>query len=213
MQKCIDACQTTQQREIKTVCRKVFEYALYAEFVDKNPSDHLKCNNIEATIDRNVFTADEIKFIEEADTWWKVCLACLLYSGLRSKELRTMEPEDIDLDNMILNIRQAKNKSSVRQIPIHAHADAFFRRYKDEGIGFYHKSHNGFNKAIAKNFQTEHHAHDTRHTFATKMRERSCDPLVLQRILGHTPDTITERVYTHLSMDELRENINLLNYK
>ena len=212
MQKCIDACTTTQQREIKTVCRKVYEYALYAEFVDKNPSNHLKCNNVEASIDRIVFTKEEITLIEEADTWWKVCLACLLYTGMRSKELRTLEPDDIDLDNMVLYIRQAKNKSSVRSIPIHAHAEAFFRLYKNEGIGFYGKSHNGFNKAIARCFEVEHHAHDTRHTFTTKMRECGCDPLVLQRILGHTPETITERVYTHLSIDELRENINLLDY-
>ena len=212
MQRCIDACTTTQQREIKTVCRKVFEYALYAEFVDKNPADHLTSNNIEATIERNLFTTEEIKSIEEADTWWKVCLACLLYSGMRSKELRTLEPDDIDLDNMTISIREGKNKSSIRQIPIHTHAEGYFRQYKEEGIGFYNKSHNGFNKAIAKNFKTEHHAHDTRHTFTTKMRECGCDSLVLQRILGHTPETITERVYTHLSMDELRNNINLLKY-
>lgn len=210
MQKCIDACTSTQQREIKTVCRKVYEYALYAEFVDKNPSDHLKCNNIEASIDRNVFTADEIKYIEEADKWWKVCLACLLYSGMRSKELRTLEAGDIDLENMTISIRQGKNKSSIRQIPIHAHAEGYFKRYKDEGLGFYGKTHNGFNKAIAKNFEIEHHAHDTRHTFTTKMRECGCDPLILQKLLGHTPLTITERVYTHLTMDEMRSNLNLL---
>lgn len=212
MQKCIDACTTTQQREIKTVCRKIFEYALYAEFVDKNPADHLTSNNVEASIDRILFTPEEIKYIEEADIWWKVCLACLLYSGMRSKELRTLEPDDIDLDNMVITIRLGKNKSSVRQIPIHTHAEGYFRQYKEEGIGFYNKTHNGFNKAISKNFKTKHHAHDTRHTFTTKMRECGCDPLVLQRILGHTPETITERVYTHLSMDELRNNINLLKY-
>lgn len=213
MQKCIDSCTTTQQREIKTVCRKVYEYALYAEFVDKNPSNHLKCNNVEATIERNLFTTEDIKFIEEANIWWKVCLACLLYSGMRSKELRTLEPDDIDLDNMTISIREGKNQSSIRQIPIHSHAEPYFRQYKEEGIGFYHKSHNGFNKAIAKNFTTEHHAHDTRHTFASRMRECKCDSLVLKRILGHKPESITERVYTHLSMDELRKNIELLNYK
>ena len=213
MQKCIDSCTSTQQREIKTVCRKVFEYALYAEFVDKNPADHLKSNTVEATIVRNIFTPDEIKYIEEADQWWKVCLACLLYSGMRTKELKTLEPDDIDLENMIIDIRQAKNKVSIRQIPIHKHAEAFFRRYKEEGIGFYGKSHNGFNKALKTNFNPEHLGHDTRHTFASKMRECKCDPLVLQKILGHKPETITERVYIHITMDEMRENINLLKYQ
>lgn len=212
MQRCIDSCDTTQQREIKTVCRKTFEYALFAEIVDRNPADHLKCNTVEATIERNVFTKDEIKFIEEADTWWKICLCCLLYSGMRAAELKTLEPEDIDLENMTLNIRKAKNNQSIRLIPIHSHAEPYFRQYKEEGIGFYHKSHNGFNKAISKAFTTVHHGHDTRHTFATKMRECKADQLVLKLILGHKPDNITERIYTHVTMDEMRTNIQLLDY-
>lgn len=212
MQRCIDSCTTTQQREIKTVCKKVFEYALYQEFVDKNPADHLKSNEVAATIDRVVFTHDEIKAIKTGDTWYKVCLACLLYSGMRSKELRTLEPDDIDLENMTINIRKAKNRSSIRQIPIHKHAKRFFTAYKKEGIGFYNKTHNGFNKALKNLFDVEHHGHDTRHTFATKMRECGCDPLVLQLLLGHTPETITERVYTHITMDELRNNLNKLKY-
>ncbi len=212
MQKCIDACKTTQQREIVTVCHKVFNYALEMEFVDKNPSKFIHNNTVEATIERNVFTSNEIAFIEEADTWWKVVLACLLYSGMRSKELRDLSSDDIDLDNMIIDIKQAKNRSSVRQIPIHTHAEPYFRAYKDIGIESYPKTQNGLNKAIKKNFDTEHHGHDTRHTFTTRMRECGCDSLVLQKLLGHTPQTITERVYTHLTMDEMRTNLNLLKY-
>jgi len=212
MQKCIDACQTTQQQEIKTVCHKIFDYALEMEIVDKNPSQHLKSNSVETVIDRSVFTSDEIAIAEEADTWWKICLACLLYSGMRTKELRDLAADDIDLDEMTVNIRIAKNKSSVRKIPIHTHAEPFFRAYKEDGIGFYHKTHNGFNKAISNAFTTEHHAHDTRHTFATRMRECGCDPLVLQKILGHTPQTITERVYTHIVLDEMRSALELLAY-
>lgn len=212
MQKCIDACQTTQQREIVTVCHKVFDYALEMEFIDKNPSKFIHNNTVEATIERNIFTSDEIAFIEEADTWWKICLACLLYSGMRAKELRTLEPDDIDLDNMTINIREGKNKTSIRQIPIHTHAGPYFRRYKAEGIGFYHKTHNGFNKAISRAFTTEHHGHDTRHTFATRMRECKADPLILQKILGHAPNTITERIYTHITLEEMRQNLDLLKY-
>lgn len=212
MQKCIDSCTTTQQQEIKTVCHKVFDYALEMEIVDKNPSQHLKSNSVETTIDREIFTLSEIADIEQCRHWWDVCLACLLYSGMRTKELRDLSADDIDFENMIIHIRKAKNRSSVRDIPIHARAEPYFRRYRDEGIGFYHKTHNGFNKAILRSFETVHHAHDTRHTFATRMRECKCDPLILQKLLGHTPQTITERVYTHLTMEEMRKNIELLRY-
>lgn len=212
MQKCIDSCTTTQQRDIKTVCRKVFEYAMYAEFVDHSPAEHLKSNNVEATIDRNVFTPAEIEKIENGSEWWYNVLSCLLYSGMRTKELRTLAADDIDLDNMIINIRAAKNKTSIRQIPLCTHAEPYFRRYKDKGIGFYSKTYNGFYQAVLRSFDTVHHPHDTRHTFTTRMRECGADPLVLQKILGHTPETITERVYTHITIDEMRKNIELLHY-
>lgn len=211
LQECIDKCTSTQQQEIVTVCHKVYNYALERDYVTKDASQSLHSKSVETAIVRNVFTADEVKFIEEADTWYKVMLACLLYSGMRASELRSLEPQDIDLDEMTIDIRKAKNNVSVRKIPIHSHAKPYFKQYKDEGTT-YPKTQNGLNKAIAKNFEIVHHGHDTRHTFATKMRECDCDPLVLQRILGHRPASITERVYTHITMDEMRENIELLKY-
>lgn len=212
MQKCVDACTTTQQREIVTVCHKVYDYAMERDYVIKDASKSLHNNTVDAKITRNVFTSDEIKFIEEGDTWYKVFLACLLYSGMRGEELRSLSYDDIDLDNMTITISKAKNKSSIRKIPIHSHAEPFFRQYKEVGIDSYPKTQNGLNKAIKKNFAMEHHGHDTRHTFATRMRECEADPLILKLILGHTVESITERVYTHIRMEEMRKNIELLHY-
>lgn len=212
MQKCVDACTTTQQREIVTVCHKVYDYAMERDYVIKDASKSLHNNTVDAKITRNVFTSDEIKFIEEGDTWYKVFLACLLYSGMRGEELRSLSYDDIDLDNMTITISKAKNKSSIRKIPIHSHAEPFFRQYKEVGIDSYPKTQNGLNKAIKKNFAMEHHGHDTRHTFATRMRECKADPLILKLILGHTVESITERVYTHIRMEEMRKNIELLHY-
>lgn len=212
MQECVDSCQNTLQSDVVSLCHKIFEYAIYNEITDKNPSILLKKQPREDPKERTLFTSEEIRQIETSDEWYMNILACLIYSGMRGKELRTLAPEDIDLDNMVVNIRQGKNKTSVRQIPIHAHAEAYFRRYKTEGINFYGHAYNTFNTECKRAFSVQHHGHDTRHTFTTKMRECGSDPLVLQRILGHAPDTITLKVYTHISMDEMRENINLLKY-
>ena len=212
LQECVDKCTSTQQHDIVTVCHKVYNYALERDYITNDASRSLHSNSVETTIVRNIFTADEIKYIEEADTWYKVFLACLLYSGMRGEELRTLEPQDINFDDMTIDIRKAKNKVSVRKIPLHTHAEPYFRIYKEKGIQTYPKTQNGLNKAIAKHFEIEHHGHDTRHTFTTKMRECGCDPLILQLLLGHRPETITERVYTQITMEEMRENIELLRY-
>ena len=210
MQKCIDSCTSTQQVEIKTVCHKVFDYAMRAEFIDHDPSRYLKSNTIDTRRKREVLTLEQIAEIEQSDEWWSKIILMLLYSGMRTKELKELKPEWIDIDNACLNINKAKNRSSIRQIPIHTHVLPLFSDYKEQGSNLYGYTHDGLNKTLK--MTCGHTAHDCRHTFATRMRECGCEPLVLQLLLGHTPTTITERVYTHITLEELRQSVELLNY-
>lgn len=211
MQACIDACTTTQQVEIKTVCHKIFDYAMKMEFIDHDPSRYLKSENVNERRKREVLTAEQITALEDIDEWWSKITLMLVYSGMRTKELKELDPEWIDIDNGCIDIQKAKNKSSLRQIPIHAHVLPLFSEYKEFGCNLFGYTHDGLNKAL-KLF-CGHTAHDSRHTFATRMRECGCDPLILQLLLGHTPSTITERVYTHITLEELRKNLELLKYE
>lgn len=208
MQACIDSCQTTQQREIKTVCRKTYEFAIKQEYVDRNPALYLKSNTVEASIDREIFTPDEIEALWKNEHWSAKIALILLYSGMRTKELRTLDPNDIDLEEKFIHIREGKNKSSIRAVPIHERILPLLRDFKEKPIQF---SHNGLNKALARS--GAHTAHDCRHTFTTRMRKCGCDLLTLQLIIGHTPGTITEKVYTHIGTIELLNAINKLSYK
>lgn len=207
MQRCIDTCKTTQQREIKTVCHKTYEFALKQEYIDRNPSQYLKSNTVEATIDREVFTPEEIRDLWNRDEWSAKIALVLLYSGMRTKELRTMEPDDIDLEERVMHITKGKNRSSIRTVPIHDKILPILKDLKENPVQF---THNGFNKALSR--YGDHTAHDCRHTFSSRMRECGCDLLTLQLILGHTPSTITERVYMHIGIDELRNAVNMLHY-
>jgi integrase len=210
MQKCIDACTTTQQQEIKTVCHKVYAYALQNEIVDRDPSRYLHSNSVTNRREREVLTCEQATGLENIGEWWSKITLMLLYSGMRTKELKQLDPENIDTENGTIDIQIAKNKSSIRKIPIHSHVLPLFSDYKAQGGNLYGYTHDGLNKAL-KSF-CGHTAHDCRHTFATRMRECGCDPLVLQLLLGHTPTTITERVYTHLTIAELSEYLEQLNY-
>ena len=210
MQRCIDSCTTTQQVEIKTVCHKIFDYALRNEIVDRDPSRYLHSVNKNPSRDREILTAEQIAGIDGGSEWWQKIITILLYSGMRTKELKTLDPDWIDTENGILDIRLAKNKSSLRKIPIHSHVLPLFYDYKAAGCNLYGYTHDGLNKAL-KTF-CGHTAHDCRHTFTTRMRQCGCDPLVLQLLLGHTPTTITERVYTHITIEELSSALECLNY-
>ena len=208
LQKCIDSCSTTQQREIKTVCRKTYEYALKNDFVDKNPALYLHSNTVDAKIVREVFTPEEVSALwQNAEAWECKVALILLYSGMRTKELQDLTPNDIDLEERVIHVRKAKNKSSVRDIPIHDRVFALLSDFKRQPIIF---THNGFNKALARH--TKHRAHDCRHSFATELHNRNVDLLICQLLLGHTPGNITQRIYVHISPEDLRSAINSVCY-
>lgn len=52
--------------------------------------------------------------------------------------------------------------------------------------------------------------YDLRHSAATLHREAGCDPLVIQFVLGHAAENLTDSVYTHLSMEYVRRELGKL---
>lgn len=52
--------------------------------------------------------------------------------------------------------------------------------------------------------------YDLRHSAATLHREAGCDPRVIQLVLGHAATNTTDAIYTHLSDDYLRLELNRL---
>ena len=211
LQDCIDSCQTGQQPLIKTICRRVYHIAMMQEYVDRDVSQYLTAKAKDVEIERELFTHDEINELWAfQDKWWAKVTLILLYTGMRTKELRTVELEMIDFDNLWLDIPLAKNKFSIRGIPIHKNVEQFFRDYIINGGNLYGYAHSSLNKYL--NEFHGHRAHDARHTFTTRMRECGVDHITIQRLLGHKPSDITYEVYTHISQEELTAAINKLQY-
>ena len=53
----------------------------------------------------------------------------------------------------------------------------------------------------------QHRSHKTRHTFITKAKACHVDEHILKLIVGHAEKDITEKVYTHRTMEQLQEEI------
>ena len=76
-------------------------------------------------------------------------------------------------------------------------------------------SYQQYNKAFKKvmnilNLNSEHTPYDCRHTFATRMDNAGANKLCIKIIMGHAIQDITDNVYTHKSLKELLEAVNLL---
>ena len=56
---------------------------------------------------------------------------------------------------------------------------------------------------------TAHKPHDTRHTCISMLTEKEVSPTLIKKIVGHSGAmTLTERVYTHINVQELLGAIN-----
>lgn len=211
LQECIDSCAASQQTLAKTICKRVYDYAIMNEYIDKNPVQFIKATPIKTQIEREMFTADEIKELWKLkDAWWASVTLILLYSGMRTKELKDLTADDVDLENGMITITQAKNECSKRTIPIHKRILPLISAYMTAGGNLYNYGHGNLNRLL-REFHG-HRAHDCRHTFTTRIRECGVDHVTVQRLVGHTPSDITYAVYTHISDKELKDAIGKLKY-
>ena len=55
--------------------------------------------------------------------------------------------------------------------------------------------------------------YDLRHSAATLHHQAGCDPLVIQVVLGHAPESLTDSRYTHLTQGYMRAELNRLSLK
>ena len=53
----------------------------------------------------------------------------------------------------------------------------------------------------------DHIPHEVRHTFITRAKEAGVDEYCLKLIIGHNVNDVTERVYTHRTVENLRREI------
>lgn len=70
----------------------------------------------------------------------------------------------------------------------------------------YDKYRKRFQKVIDR-LKLKHRPHETRHTFITKAKACNMDEYILKLIIGHSIEDITEKVYTHRTMKQLRNEI------
>lgn len=119
-----------------------------------------------------------------SDEWDCQILLILIYSGLRVNELLRNTAANVNLDEHWIYVPNelAKNKTSVRYVPIHDKVYPLVMEFYNRAIssgsealmtnpGGYPIAYNNFAtrnlKRLNTQFETKHRMHDTRHTFAT----------------------------------------------
>lgn len=197
----------------RAVLNHIYGYALQNDIIQQNYVQYCKLEAQETQIKRDLYTEEEIAALwKEKDRPEYAMTLILLYEGMRIKELRDMPKNAVDLTEGTLEIREGKNVQSRRIIPIHDRVrplvEDAMKRSGDKLFGFTKTHYDYFVKQCL-----DHRPYDTRHTFASKANEIGLPKLSIQRIMGHKPESVLEQAYIHLSLNELREAINRIEYE
>lgn len=196
---------------VRAVLNHIYLYAVQNDIIQQNYMEYIKIGSEDTHIQRQLYTPEEIvELWNHQDMPQYAMTLVLLHEGMRIKELRELPKENVDLDNLTITITEAKNKQSQRTIPIHEKVLPLIESaMSSPGLLLY-----GFTKTQYAYFtdQIGHKPYDTRHTFASRANALGMPKLIIQRIMGHKPESVLEQAYIHLSMDELRNSLNILSY-
>ena len=204
-------------KKVRSLINMLFAFAVANEWVDKMPyARHLELGKNIARRPHVPFTRKEITAIWNSKTNTDIVLI-LLYTGMRSKELRELRKEDVNKKDRTIYIRTSKTASGIRTVPIHPKIWPIVKRLlKAPGNYLLSEKPLSYSQVktqfenVMKDVHQEHTSHDCRHTVATLLNEADGNPTAIRAILGHADGDVTSRVYTHVSLNLLHKTIKLL---
>lgn len=212
---------------IKSLFNMMYKYAVAHDIVEKDYASVMFANGNPIKRSR---TKEVIPFSQEEifllwDNLDNIAFADMIligiYSGWRPQELAIFKVADIDLEagTMLGGLKTDAGKNRI--VPIHPLIRPLIENRMKEATAMqseflfndangqqgthmtYDKYRKRFEK-VMKYLKLTHRPHETRHTFITKAKACDVDEYILKLIVGHSIDDITEKVYTHRTIDQLR---------
>lgn len=212
-------------RRIKILFSQLFKYAIQNDICEKDYSQFI---DIAQFANRNPNELQRFPFTwEEIETLWKnsenpyvKVILMLIYSGCRISELLQLKKENVNLTEHYFYIAHAKTVSGVRFVPIadvvfpfwkwwfHKSKSDYLIVTKDDKFMQYRNFYETYWKPMMKQLNMKHFPHDTRHTCVSLLSAIRTDEKIIRKIVGHKGKSVTEIVYTHYEMEELKKAIN-----
>lgn len=212
---------------IKSLFNMMYKYAVAHDIVEKDYASVMFANGSPIKRSR---TKEVMPFSqEEIFLLWNnldnIAFADMIligiYSGWRPQELAILKVADIDIKvgTMLGGLKTDAGKNRI--VPIHPLIKPLIEKRMKEATVMqseflfndangqqgthmtYDKYRKRFEK-VMKYLKLTHRPHETRHTFITKAKACDVDEYILKLIVGHSIDDITEKVYTHRTIDQLR---------
>jgi len=191
----------------------------FTNILERDPTASIKRPKREKKIP-SVLTKDEVTKLLSSFTnkKSKLMISMLYACGMRVSELTNLKAADLNFEEKIGHIRQAKGKKDrVFNIPEFLAKDLQkqVNQQKESGQEHLFSGQNGSlsTRTIQKIVRTARkragiekdlHPHTLRHSFATHLLEDDVDIRKIQELLGHA-DLSTTQIYTHISVEQLKK--------
>lgn len=210
----------SMQEHIKNLFRQMDKYALQNDIIQKGYTSF-----VEITVEDNdehgiPFTDEELKTLwNSLDIPFVDTILIYCYSGWRLNELARMPLSDINLQNRTFTGGLKNRYSRNRTVPIHSGIYNLVTARYNPGFKslIYHNTAKGitekeyreyFSAALqACDIAGEHTPHDCRHTFNRLLADAGADRICRYRLMGHAGKDINEKVYSHKTLEQLREAV------
>ena len=219
----IDSCSAGWQSKshMKSLCNMLFKYAIDLEIVSTNYASLVELPPKNQSEIHQPFTPEELQILWQNTNDFATKLALILcYTGMRPTELLQIKTADVDLRQKFMRggIKTAAGKNRV--IPIADKILPFIAEFYDsenkylvtekgKPINYPNFRQRYWEKSkVLKSLPTKHLPHDGRHTCATMMDDAEIPLKIRQLILGHTATDITNRIYTHKTVQQIIDAIN-----
>lgn len=125
------------------------------------------------------------------------------------------------MEEQYFDVIASKTESGIRRVPIADKVLPFFKGWYEsspceyllhtpEGEQFkYRNYYDSYFVPLMENLGLSQTPHCTRHTCISLLAEAKVDQTTIKKIVGHAGAmTLTEKVYTHLDVNELIEAVN-----
>lgn len=193
---------------IKNLFNQMYKYALEYDIVQKDYSQFCKITKEDDDNAGVPFTIEDIKklWTAAASVPYADTILILIYSGWRIGEFLNLEEINTQEGYFKGGIKTRASKNRI--VPIHSKIVDIVDKYNANG--WISINHFAYRKAFAEalnaaGIETPHTPHDCRHTFATLLNNAGANSVSVKRLLGHSlGNDITEKVYTHKDIEQLR---------
>lgn len=211
LQDALDNCTLSHAslENILSLYHQMYAYAEIYELIDKDHSRHVIIKKEDDDEPGVPFSDDEINVLWNHQNDEIVEMLLIMnYSGFRISEYKTLE---VDLKDNCFKGGIKTNAGKNRIVPIHSGikhlVTSRIKRYNCLLPMSCDKFRLAMYETLSNMGIEKHTPHDCRHTFSSLCERYKVSENDRKRMLGHKLDDVTNRVYGHRTVEDLREEI------